>query len=257
MTLGGRRVPVRRPRVRSVGDDESELSLASYASFTSADLLADGVVARMLGGLSTRGYPGGLEPVGARVEQTAVGTSRSAVSRRFVTATAERLEQLLHRPLGEQRWLVVFLDGFGMGEHLLVGALGVTADGTKVPLGVVEGTTENTAVCTRLVTGLRDRGLDADRGVLFVLDGGKALGAAVGAVFGAKALVNAAAGTRNATSPTTCPKPSGCWCNAGCARRGPIPTPTTPSTSWRRSPAAWPASVPAPPPACARAWPRP
>ena len=106
-----------------------------------------------------------------------------------MTATAERLDQLLHRPLGGQRWLVVFLDGFGMGEHLLVGALGVTADGTKVPLGVVEGTTENTAVCLRLVTGLRDRGLDADRGVLFVLDGGKALGAAVRAVFGANALV--------------------------------------------------------------------
>src|SRR5215211_2359414 len=186
VTLGGRRVPVRRPRVRTVGDDEYELSLESYATFTSADLLADGVVARMLGGLSTRGYPVGLEPVGARVEQTAVGTSRSAVSRRFVTATAERLDQLLHRPLGEQRWLVVFLDGFGMGEQLLVGALGVTADGTKVPLGVVEGTTENTAVCTRLVTGLRDRGLDAEGGVLFVLDGGKALGAAVRAVFGAQ-----------------------------------------------------------------------
>src|SRR5215203_5916603 len=189
VTLGGRRVPVRRPRVRTVGDDEYELALESYATFTSADLLADGVVARMLGGLSTRGYPVGLEPVGSRVEQTAVGTSRSAVSRRFVTATAERLEQLLHRPLGGQRWLVVFLDGFGMGEHLLVGALGVTADGTKVPLGVVEGTTENTAVCTRLVTGLRDRGLDAERGVLFVLDGGKALAAAVRGTFGSKALI--------------------------------------------------------------------
>src|SRR6266508_796495 len=129
------------------------------------------------GRASTRGYPVGLEPVGSRVEQTATGTSRSAVSRRLLTATAERLDQLLHRPLGEQRWLVVFLDGFGMGEHLLVGALGVTADGTKVPLGVVEGTIENKAVCTRLVTGLRDRGLDADRGVLFVLDSGKALGA--------------------------------------------------------------------------------
>jgi hypothetical protein len=189
VTLGGRRVPVRRPRVRTVGDDEHELPLASYDTFTSADLLADGVVARMLGGLSTRGYPVGLEPVGCRVEQAATGTSRSAVSRRFVTATAERLDQLLHRPLDGQRWLVVFLDGFGMGEHLLVGALGVTADGTKVPLGVVEGTTENAAVCTRLVTGLRDRGLDAERGVLFVIDGGKALGAAVRGVFGANALV--------------------------------------------------------------------
>jgi putative transposase len=189
VTLGGRRVQVRRPRVRTVGDDEHELPLASYDSFTSADLLADGVVARMLGGLSTRGYPVGLEPVGSRVEQAATGTSHSAVSRRFVTATAERLDQLLHRPLGGQRWLVVFLDGFGMGEHLLVGALGVTADGTKVPLGVVEGTTENKSVCLRLVTGLRDRGLDAEHGVLFVIDGGKALAAAVRGTFGANALI--------------------------------------------------------------------
>jgi putative transposase len=189
VTLGGRRVPVRRPRVRTVGNDEHELTLESYATLVSTDLLAEGVVARMLGGLSTRSYPVGLEPVGAQVEQTATGTSHSAVSRRFVTATAERLTELLARPLGGQRWLVVFLDGFGMGEHLLVGALGVTADGTKVPLGVVEGTTENKAVCTRLVIGLRDRGLDVDCGVLFVLDGGKALDAAVRGVFGPKALV--------------------------------------------------------------------
>jgi putative transposase len=81
------------------------------------------------------------------------------------------------------------LDGFGMGEHLLVGALGVTADGTKVPLGVVEGTTENKSVCLRLVTGLRDRGLDPERGVLFVIDGGKALAAAVRGTFGSKALI--------------------------------------------------------------------
>jgi putative transposase len=153
----------------------------------SADLLADGVVARMLGGLSTRGDRAGLEPVGRGVEQTATGTSHSAVSRRFVAATAERLDQLLNRPLGGQRWLVVFLDGFGMGEQLLVGALGVTADGTKVPLGVVEGTTENKPVWLRLVTGLRDRGLDPEGGVLFVIDGGKALAAAVRGTFGAKA----------------------------------------------------------------------
>ena len=134
VTLGGRRVGVRRPRVRTVGDDEHELPVTSDERFTSADLLADGVVARMLSGLSTRGYPVGLEPVGVSVEQTASGTSHSAVSRRLVVATAERLTALLGRPLGGHRWLIVFLDGFSMGEHLLVGALGVTADGTKVPL---------------------------------------------------------------------------------------------------------------------------
>jgi transposase-like protein len=189
VTLGGRRLQIRRPRVRTTGEDAHEVKLESYTGFTSTDLLAEGIVARMLAGLSTRRYTAGLEPVGSQVEQAASGTSKSAVSRRFVAATAERLAELLARRLDDRRWLVVFLDGFGMGEHLLVGALGITADGTKVPLGVAEGTTENKAVCTRLVADLQDRGLDATGGVLFVIDGGKALERAIRAVFGAKALV--------------------------------------------------------------------
>jgi putative transposase len=189
VTLGGRRLGVRRPRVRTTGVDAHEVPLESYTAFCSTDLLAEGIVARMLAGLSTRRYGAGLEPVGSQVEQAASGTSKSAVSRRFVAATAERLAELLARPLDEHRWLVVFLDGFGMGEHLLVGALGVTADGTKVPLGVVEGTTENKAVCTRLVSDLAERGLDATNGILFVVDGGKALERAIRAVFGRKALI--------------------------------------------------------------------
>jgi len=189
VTLGGRRLGVRRPRVRTTGEGGHELELDSYRVFASTDLLAEGIVARMLAGLSTRRYPAGLEPVGDQVDAQASGTSKSAVSRRFVAATAERLAGLLGRRLDEERWLVVFLDGFGMGEHLLVGALGVTADGTKVPLGVVEGTTENKAVCTRLVADLAERGLDATRGVLFVIDGGKALDRAIRGVFGAKAAI--------------------------------------------------------------------
>ena len=180
---------VRRPRVRGTGEAAHEVRLESYTTFTSTDLLAEGIVARMLAGLSTRRYSAGLEPVGEQVDAQACGTSKSAVSRRFVQATAERLAELLGRRLDDRRWLVVFLDGFGMGEHLLVGALGVAADGTKVPLGVVEGTTENKAVCTRLVADLADRGLDASRGVLFVIDGGKALERAIRSVFGAKALI--------------------------------------------------------------------
>jgi transposase-like protein len=188
VTLGGRRLPIARPRVRTA-DGTAEVPLASYDAFTSTDLLADGIVARMLAGLSTRRYGAALEPVGADVEARATGTSRSALSRRFVAATSRRLTELLSRPLDGQRFLVVYLDGFRMGGHLLVGALGVTADGTKVPLGVVEGTTENAAVVTDLVTDLRDRGLDASDGILFVIDGGKALRAAIGTVFGTNAPV--------------------------------------------------------------------
>ena len=187
VTLGGRRVPVRRPRVRAIADGdepEREVPLESYTMLAAADQLAEGIVARMLAGISTRRYPVALEPVGAAVEQTAASTSKSAVSRRFVAATAERLAELHARSLDDQRWLVVYLDGFSFGDHTLVGALGVTFDGTKVPLGVVEGSTENAAVCTRLVSDLAARGLDATRGILFVVDGGKAIAKAVNDVYG-------------------------------------------------------------------------
>ncbi|HSJ20045.1 MAG TPA: IS256 family transposase [Nocardioidaceae bacterium] len=189
VTLGGRRLAVTRPRVRTVGDAPAEATLESYAAFTDADLLSEQVTARMLAGISTRKYPVALEPVGEQVEAAATSTSKSAISRRFVTATAQRLAELCTRPLDEHRWPIVMLDGVHLGEHLLVVALGVTDDGSKVPLGVVEGSTENAAVCGRLVADLVDRGLDASKGVLFVVDGGKALKKAIRAAFGPKALI--------------------------------------------------------------------
>jgi len=189
VTLGGRRVPVTRPRVRTVGDDATEVALATYQRFADTDLLTEQVTARMLAGISTRKYPVALEPVGEAVERSATSTSKSAISRRFVAATAEHLAELCARPLDQARWPIVMLDGVHLGEHLLVVALGVTDDGTKVPLGVVEGSTENAEVCTRLVADLADRGLDVSHGILFVIDGGKALAKAIRATFGPKALI--------------------------------------------------------------------
>jgi transposase-like protein len=189
VTLGGRRLAVSRPRVRTVGDQAVEAPLSTYQTLADADLLTEQVTAKMLAGISTRTYPVALEPVGEAVERSATSTSKSAVSRRFVTATAERLAELCARPLGEHRWPIVMLDGVHLGEHLLVVALGVTDDGIKVPLGVAEGSTENAEVCARLVADLVDRGLDATAGVLFVIDGGKALAKAIRAAFGPKALI--------------------------------------------------------------------
>jgi len=192
VTLGGRRIPVRRPRVRTVADGdgvEREVRLESYNTFASVDLLADHMVASLLAGLSGRRYERALEPVGETVKAAASGTSQSAVSRRFVTATAERLAEFRSRPLDDQRWLICFVDGFDFAGHTMVGALGVTADGTKVPLGVVGGSTENASVVRGLIAGLRDRGLDASEGILFVLDGGKALHKAVRDVFGDHAVI--------------------------------------------------------------------
>jgi transposase-like protein len=130
--------------VRSVADDngvEREVHLESYDTFASVDLLADHMVASMLAGRSGRRCSSALEPVGDTVAATASGTSQSVVSRRFITATAERLAEFRSRPLDDQRRLIVFVDGFDFASHMMVGALGVTADGTKVPLGVVEGST--------------------------------------------------------------------------------------------------------------------
>lgn len=147
------------------------------------------MVGAMLAGLSTRRYPAALEPVGEETNSRAKATSKSAVSRQFVAATTERLEQLLTARLEIERWVIVYIDGCSFGQHLLVAALGVTVDGRKVLLAVEEGTTENATLVRRLLAGLADRGLDAGKGLLFVVDGSKALSRAIPAVFGDQALI--------------------------------------------------------------------
>jgi putative transposase len=182
VTLGGRRVPVTRPRVRAV-DGTGELPVASYELFSRTEVLGRMAMQRMLAGLSTRCYPAGLEPVGKRVEESAGSTSKSAVSRRFVAATETALVELLAAPLHELDLVALMIDGVHFGEHLCVVALGIGIDGVKHPLGLVEGSTENTSVVTDLLTGLRDRGLDTTRPIFVGIDGGKALRAAVVRVF--------------------------------------------------------------------------
>ena len=184
--LGGRRVTVEHPRLRAA-DGTGEVRLETWELATATELLTEHMVAAMLAGVSTRNYATvALEDVG---ELDTSGVSRSTVSRQFVTATAERLAGLRSRDLSDRRWLVVFADGFDFAGQTMVGALGVTADGTKVPLGVAQGTTENTAVCKTLFGSIRDRGFDASRGVLFVLDGGKGLRKAVLTVFDGEPVV--------------------------------------------------------------------
>lgn len=182
VVLGGRKVRVRRPRVRSA-DRTVEVPVSAYGAFSSGDLLGELALAKMMAKLSTRRYGAGLEPVGSRVDAQASATSRSAVSRRFVAMTERALDEMMHADLSEHDLVALMADGVHFGEHLCVVALGITIDGTKVPLGLVEGTTENATVVTELLTGLRDRGLDVTRPILVVIDGGKALAAAVRSVF--------------------------------------------------------------------------
>jgi transposase-like protein len=180
--LGGRRVSVRRPRMRAT-DGSGELPVATYELFSNTDVLGRMAMERMLAGLSTRRYPVGLEPVGTRTEQTATSTSRSAVSRRFVAATETALAELLGQDLSKLDLVGLMIDGVHFGEHCCVVALGIGIDGTKHPLSLVEGSTENATLVTELIVGLRERGLEVSRPILVVLDGSKALRRAVVDVF--------------------------------------------------------------------------
>jgi len=182
VTLGGRRVPVARPRMRAV-DGAGEVAVPAYELFSGTEILGRMAMERMLAGLSTRCYPVGLEPVGERTEKTATSTSRSAVSRRFVAATETALAQLLAADLSTVDLVALMVDGVHFGEHCCVVALGIDIDGTKHPLSLVEGSTENATLVTELIVGLRERGLDVTRPILVVLDGSKALRRAVRGVF--------------------------------------------------------------------------
>ena len=185
MTLGGRRVPVDRPRVRTA-DGKSELPLASYQYFADRDPLQRAVMDRMLAGVSRRKFARVAEPVGSEVEQTASAKSKSSVSEMFIERTRTALEELMARRLEDTRLAVMMLDGLDIAERCHVVALGITTDGVKVPLGLWEGSTENATLARTLLADLVDRGLDPDQAILFVLDGGKA----IRDVFGETALVH-------------------------------------------------------------------
>jgi putative transposase len=182
VTLGGRRVPVARPRMRAV-DGSGELPVPAYELFSGTEVMGRMAMERMLAGLSTRRYGVGLEPVGTDIEQVATATSRSAVSRRFVAATETALAELLGADLSSLDLVALMVDGVHFGEHTCVVALGIGIDGSKHPLSLVEGSTENTTLVTELIVGLRERGLDVTRPILAVLDGSKALRRAVLDVF--------------------------------------------------------------------------
>ena len=182
VVLGGRRVPVRRPRVRAT-DGSGELPVGAYETFSGSDLLGEIALERMMAKLSTRRYRAGLEPVGAAVQASARSTSKSSVSRRFVARTETALAELMDADLTPLDIVAVMIDGVHYAGHCCVVALGIGIDGTKHPLGVVEGDTENATVVKDLLAGLRDRGLDVGRPTLVVIDGAKALAAGVHAVF--------------------------------------------------------------------------
>jgi len=143
----------------------------------------------MLGGVATRSFERVADPIGAEQRRAARSTSKSSVSRRFVSGTKAALDALLSRDLSGLAPLVLMIDGTDFGGATCVVALIVTVDGTKVPVGLRVGDTENKTVVTALLADLVARGLDTSGGLLVVIDGAKALAAAVTAVFGDAAVI--------------------------------------------------------------------
>ena len=162
VTLGGRRVVVRRPRVRTA-DGESELPLVSYQHFADRDPLGRVVLERVLAGVSTRKYRRAQDPVGAQAAVRERSTSKSSVSRAFVERTREALWQLMSRQLADLRLAVVMLDGIEIKGRMNVVALGITTDGEKLALGLWAGTTENATVAGALLSDLSPAGWTSSR----------------------------------------------------------------------------------------------
>jgi putative transposase len=183
VTLGGRRVPVKRPRARTA-DGESEVPLRTYEHFADRDRLEDVVLERMLSGVSTRKYHRVQEPVGTEVQTEARSTSKSAVSRMFAQRTRDQLWKLMNRSLSDLRLAVIMLDGIELHGRTNIVALGITTEGDKLALGLWDGSTENATVAAALLADLVDRGLDVEQGLLFVIDGSKGLRKAIRRVFG-------------------------------------------------------------------------
>jgi putative transposase len=185
LTFGGRRVQIRRPRVR--GTTGGEATLPSVAVFRGRDPLTARMMQQLLAGVSMRHYEDSLEarPSGRRTR----GSSKSAVSRTVVRRTRQRLHEQLTRRLEGLEVVALFMDGVVVAQQTVIVVLGITRDGTKVPLGLRGGSTENAVVCTELLQDLLARGLPLDGRVLCVIDGGKGLRKALGDVLGDTAVI--------------------------------------------------------------------
>ncbi len=179
VTLGGRRVAIRRPRVRSI--EGEELGLPSFEAASDRDPLDRHTLEAMAAGVSTRRYARSLDRLPPTETERSI--SKSAVSRRFVALTEQKLGDWLSQPLDELDLKIVMLDGIYFRDHCILVALGVDSDGKKHPLGIREGNTENGTVAKSLLAHLVERGLPTDRALVFVIDGSKALRQAIGKTF--------------------------------------------------------------------------
>jgi len=182
VVVDGQKVPLKRQRLR--GKDGGEIRLGTYELFQQTRNLDDQVWWKMLRGLTTRNYP-----LVTRSFAQAYGIEKSAISERFIQASREKLKALMERPLGELPLCAIIIDGTPFKGRQMIAAIGVGDDGKKTVLGLREEATENATVVRELLEDLAGRGLDFMSPKLYVLDGAKALSAAVKRHAGQDALI--------------------------------------------------------------------
>ena len=178
--LSDRKLEVERPRLRRKGPRSQEVEVPAYAAMQNRGAMGARMLEILMRGVSTRNYK---EVIPAMAETA--GVSRSAVSRRVAEASEAEVEALLARRFDDLKLLVIYIDGLVFGDYTMIGAVGVDSEGNKHVLGIREGATENSTVITELLEDIVSRGVDPKRKMLFVIDGSKALRAAINAVFGA------------------------------------------------------------------------
>ena len=250
--LADQQLPLQVPRVRDVAQDQ-EVALASYQALQQPRALDEGLLLRLLRGLSSRDYEACAEAV-----PSAFGLSKSTVSRRYVRATAAKLAQFQQRSLQALDLVALFIDGKSFAEEEMIIVLGVTVDGRKIPLDFIQAATENERVSRQLIQRLIDRGLSYEQGLLVVLDGSKGLYAAVTKALAGYVVVHSvASGTNARISFLTCPSLSRLPSVDNSKRPMPSKTRLRPKprfSGWHRN-YSW--STSPPPPVWLKAWKKP
>ncbi len=181
--VGDQKIAISVPRVRHKLKEE-EVQLESYRGLQSPGVIDDMVLRRVINGISQGNY----EKAAIDVPET-FGIKKTSTCRRFIRASGKKLREFLERDLSSHDIVAIFMDGKTFAENSIVIALGITIDGEKVLLGFVETNTENHKVCRQFINGLKDRGLNIDNEILFVIDGGKGLYKGIKEVMGDKAIV--------------------------------------------------------------------
>jgi transposase-like protein len=181
--LGDQKTSIRVPRIRDLKKDE-EVALKNYQDLQNPTIFDEKIFRSVINGLSNRKY----EKVVEKVPET-FGIKKSTVSKRFVLASSKKLRAFLERDLSDEDIIAIFIDGKSLAEQDIVIALGITIKGEKIVLGFIETSTENERVCKQFILSLKDRGLNTENEILFIIDGSKGLYKGIKSTLKEKAII--------------------------------------------------------------------